>query len=124
MAITSTTINPIIHHAPNGIAALDKQPDPQLNILSFLPQKDRENMRSASKTWHTLNQDSRPVENGYGDFLLIDTTGKEVSRETFAKAFASMNNYLPQVHQKPVENRLKEVNRCVKAIDPQLQAVF
>jgi hypothetical protein len=100
---------------------------PLTNILSFLTVEEQQVMRNVCKFWRNAEKPpSIPVvENGYGDFLLFDTTGKEVNRDTFEMTYSLVfNKYLPQMHQKPVENRLKEVNLRLKEIDPALKAGF
>jgi hypothetical protein len=126
---TNSIIKPVAHeHALS--ADLHKNPPLLPQILSFLKPEERDNARMTCKKWDILASHDplkdHIVKNGYGDFVLIDPTGKDVNKGTFEKAFACMNQYLPQVHQKPVKDRLEEVNILIKKQCPEsnLKAVF
>lgn len=98
-----------------------------LRIFSFLSAQEKETARCVSKKWDLVSDipsQKSIVENGYGDFILLNTTSEEISRDVFQRAFFWMNHYLPQVHQKPVRNRLRKVDLHVQTLHPHLKVVF
>src|ERR1700688_3583663 len=102
MAImTNMTLSSI---QPGNIAVLEKQPSTLLKAFSFLDDREKHSAQLVSKQWISLAKE--PIaKNGYGDFLLIDTTGKQIDGSLYRKVFPILNDHLPQVHQKPLKDR-------------------